>query len=274
MNILLFFPRDAVTRSGNGDSTPHFHIPLSDPRAQHVLKILRLTPGDSVKAGIVDGPRGCAILETFADPNSGNPGQPGNTKNRGNLLFRFIPDLKEGLCADPGLFPLELVVGQVRPICAKRILREAAMLGVSAISFVGTDLGEKSYREAKLWGNGEAERYLVDGVVQAGVTAMPQLRLFSGLEDYLKELNKRESGEKPLCSVVLDTIREGRTLAEIAGRYPAAIAVGSERGWSNRERLLLEKNGWISATLGDRILRTETACTVAVSLFTLGKPLL
>lgn len=46
----------------------------------------------------------------------------------------------------------------------------------------------------------------------------------------------------------------------------AYAAIGSERGWSERERKLLESFGFVRCGLGSRVLRTETAATVAATL--------
>ena len=43
-------------------------------------------------------------------------------------------------------------------------------------------------------------------------------------------------------------------------------AIGSERGWTDRERDLFAENGFASCSMGCRVLRTETAATVAMSL--------
>ena len=43
-------------------------------------------------------------------------------------------------------------------------------------------------------------------------------------------------------------------------------AIGSERGWTEAERDLLEQNGFSLCSMGTRILRTETAATVAASI--------
>ena len=40
-------------------------------------------------------------------------------------------------------------------------------------------------------------------------------------------------------------------------------AIGSERGWTQKERQLLEDMGYIRSGMGQRIMRTETAATVA-----------
>jgi RsmE family RNA methyltransferase len=44
------------------------------------------------------------------------------------------------------------------------------------------------------------------------------------------------------------------------------LAVGSERGWSEAERELLDRAGFARLSLGSRILRTETASTAAAVL--------
>lgn len=43
-------------------------------------------------------------------------------------------------------------------------------------------------------------------------------------------------------------------------------AIGSERGWTDRERALFAEKGFASCSMGCRVLRTETATTVALSL--------
>jgi RsmE family RNA methyltransferase len=44
------------------------------------------------------------------------------------------------------------------------------------------------------------------------------------------------------------------------------LAIGPERGWSDRERKLLEDSGFLRLSLGERALRTETACVAATVL--------
>jgi RsmE family RNA methyltransferase len=44
------------------------------------------------------------------------------------------------------------------------------------------------------------------------------------------------------------------------------LAIGSERGWTDHERGLLEEAGFLRLSLGSRALRTETACIAAAVL--------
>ena len=58
---------------------------------------------------------------------------------------------------------------------------------------------------------------------------------------------------------------EGPLGPQFAGKPGAliAIAVGPERGWSDKEREALKRAGFTLAHLGDRVLRVETACVAA-----------
>ena len=56
MNIVLL---DAAEASASGDLT------LSDHRARHLLKILKVKPGSSVRVGLVDGAQGRAEVTSI-----------------------------------------------------------------------------------------------------------------------------------------------------------------------------------------------------------------
>ena len=63
----------------------------------------------------------------------------------------------------------------------------------------------------------------------------------------------------------------GSLWSELSKNPPAAdsvtvAAIGAERGWTDSERGLLEKKGFVRLGMGNRVLRTETASTVAASL--------
>ncbi len=40
-------------------------LPIDDPRARHVLEVLRRRVGESFDAGLIDGPRGKATVEAI-----------------------------------------------------------------------------------------------------------------------------------------------------------------------------------------------------------------
>jgi len=47
---------------------------------------------------------------------------------------------------------------------------------------------------------------------------------------------------------------------------PACLALGSERGWTEAETRLFQAEGFTLASLGTRILKTETAASAAAAI--------
>ncbi len=232
MNIILFKDKDIPKK-----------ISIKDERAKHILKILKLKAGDEFFCGLVNGPSGKGLISSIDKE-----------------WIHFSWEKK----ADPSpLYPLALLVGYTRPICSKRILREAASLGVERIIFTGTDTGEKSYRESNLW-KGEYHRYLMDGVQQSAFTGLPYVEFYRNLEEFIRIDPSQNTGT---VKIVLDNIEPDVKLSEYnPGDSNCLLAIGSERGWSERERKLFKEHGFVFAGLGRRVLRTETASTAGITL--------
>ena len=72
--------------------------------------------------------------------------------------------------------------------------------------------------------------------------------------------------------IVLDNVMGSVPLSTAEIGPEAVIAIGPERGWSDRERRLFSEAGYRPMLLGSRVLRTETACSsgVAVLLSRMG----
>src|SRR5262249_37818172 len=58
---------------------------------------------------------------------------------------------------------------------------------------------------------------------------------------------------------------QGRSLREIKMEGAAAIAAGAEAGFAAEEQAALERAGFVKASLGPRVLRTETAALAALA---------
>lgn len=231
MNIILFRPHEV-------------ELPLSrhDPRARHILDILRRRPGDTFDAGLINGPRGRGTLVSIEN----------------ELLFiTFV----WGEFPPPPC-PLTLVIGLPRPQTARDILRDATTLGVAALHFVCTDKGEPSYARSKLWQGGEWERHVLTGAEQAFCTRLPEVTHGRALAEILAGL---PAGSARLA---LDNYEAPAALGTcpLAGSPAAVLALGAERGWSDAERERLRSAGFAFAHLGPRVLRTETACVAAITL--------
>lgn len=234
MNLVLFEPAE-VDRP----------LPSADPRAGHLLQVLRRREGDTFDAGIVNGPRGTGTLAAIA-------------ADALTLSFVWGGDT-------PPLDPITLIVGLPRPQTARDILRDGTSLGVAAMHFVRTDKGEASYAHSTLWTSGEWRRQLIAGAEQAFATRLPEVTWGRPLLEVIGCLPERAA------RVALDHYEAGNALAKCP--LPAeplqtalVLAFGPERGWSNAERAALRGAGFALAHLGHRVLRTETAVTAAVTV--------
>lgn len=252
MNICLF-SQDEVERP----------LDIRDPRAEHILKILHKKEGDSFSAGIIGGMAGTATIRKL-DIQEGKSADGRKTFSTGFMSFSFEPKTD-----GKPLYPLVMIIGFPRPIQLKRLLRDMAGLGVCQVHLTSTELGEKSYLKSDLATSDAGYQMLLEGTVQAAGTHVPELFIHKSLDECLAEI-KNSSGS--FRGYALDNINPSGNLWDELIKNPpekqsvSVAAIGSERGWTDSERDMLEKNGFVRLGMGKRILRTETASTVAASL--------
>jgi 16S rRNA (uracil1498-N3)-methyltransferase len=219
-------------------------LPRTDRRARHILEVLRRKVGDTFDAAIINGRRGKATLTAMtADA----------------LTLTFAGDASP----PPALPPITLIVGLPRPQTARDILRDATTLGVAAIHFVRTDKSEPSYAQSTLWSNGEWRRHALAGAEQAFDPRLPEITHDRLLTDILPALPAALATTR----IALDNYESPAPLSQIQNvTYYVTLAIGAERGWSAEERELLRRHGFGFAHLGNRVLRTETACVAALAI--------
>jgi RsmE family RNA methyltransferase len=219
-------------------------LPKQDARTIHLLKVLHKDAGAPFDAGVLGGKRGTGRIERVNSDGA----------------IEFSLDLNEEA---PSRLPIRVAVGFPRPIQLRRLLRDMANMGVSAIDILGTELGEKSYRDTTLLTDGGARDALIEGAIQARDTLLPALEAYTSLSAWLDA----HPWESNALLIAADNVRPAGTFSRLTcERGHVVIAIGSERGWSEHERAHLEAAGFSRCSLGDRALRTETACVAAVAL--------
>ena len=139
-----------------------------------------------------------------------------------------------------------------------------------------TDLNEDSYLGAKFWREGLWKAALRDGAMQSAATLLSGVKTAPSLQGVLDDL-PRGPGIRRIAlecdSRVSPPAPRGADISEAGGAGvsgdEAVLAVGPERGWSHRERGILAEHGFTPVRLGERILRTETACAAGAGLMLL-----
>ncbi len=223
---------------------PFADITLSaeDERAKHLRKVLRAKVGTLVFVGFVNGLRARAEVQALPDD--------------GSVLLQVV-----GTEDAPKPLPVSLLIGLPRPHTAKRLLFEAASMGVSALHFFESERSEPSYGQSSLWTTDEWKTRLRLGAEQSFGTHLPDVTMHADLQSAISALYGAE------LNIALDNYEAAGALGAVLPESAASvlIALGSERGWSPDERDIFRKNGWKLAHLGGHVLRAETAAVAAVS---------
>lgn len=122
----------------------------------------------------------------------------------------------------------------------------------SARSIVKLDEQKKSKRQQH-W-----QRVAISASEQSGRTAVPDISLPQSLKNWA-------STEFDGCSIFFDT-NSRVSLNTIEKHDHFRIAIGPESGWASEETDFLRAHHFQPVSLGPRILRTETAGVVALSI--------
>jgi 16S rRNA (uracil1498-N3)-methyltransferase len=217
---------------------PGVEVVLEDEEAHHVLRVLRLHAGEPLS--VFDG-QGREWLGAIVRAGSGE------------VVVRLEEERTDHV--EPAL-PLLLVQGLCRPERLEWVLEKATEIGARAIALASCERSEgpvPSPERLARW-----RRILLEACKQSGRRRIPDL--FGPMP--LREAAALGTGTR----VVLQP--GARPLAEVVPARPdaVALAVGPQGGFSEEEVDGLRGAAWATASLGPRVLRTETAGPVAAAL--------
>ena len=228
-------------------------------RAEHVLNVLHGSVGQVLKTGVVDGPVGTSVVEAI-EPL---PPDPGTGLAQGRVTVRCTHD---GVAVAPWA---DLLLAPPRPRAMKRLLPQLVQMGVGRIVLVGAETVEKAVWGAQLLKSEVYRPLLLDGLMQAGTTALPTIQVEKSFRHYLEkgrfETDFAGSGPRVLAHPYPRVAggSEGAPVPGAQGR--TLVAIGPEGGWTDAEVALLEAHGFARLSLGPRILRTDTAAVALLA---------
>ena len=228
MNLLLLEPGEIA-----GNETV-----LTGRRAEHLLRVLGVTVGDTVRVGVIDGKLGRGRV-LAADAGA----------------VRLAVSLEREPAAD---LHLELILALPRPIMLQRILKQGTVLGVRHFHLIRSRRVEKSFFHSPVLEPGKMRSLLLEGMEQAMDTRLPEVTLHHQFRPFVEEVLPTLTGRgliaHPGVSDTLTTLPVGHDPGE-----PLLLAVGPEGGWSEYELQRFVDAGFHPFSMGERILHVDTA---------------
>jgi RsmE family RNA methyltransferase len=213
---------------------------LVDRRANHAHAVLHAQPGQTLEAGLVDGPLGTAVVEACTADE---------------LTVRASFDRP----APPAEHVLLLAVP--RPKVLLRMLAHAAALGFRQIVLFRSWRVDKSHLDSTAMDPEIQREHLLLGLEQARRTRLPQVLTFPlfkpMVEDALPQLDlpAQRFVAHPRAACGTDELALARTA-------PFALALGPDGGFLPYEIERFTAAGFLPIHCGPHPLRTESALSV------------
>lgn len=180
-------------------------------------------------------------------------------RGRGTCRFssreRVEFELKLDLPPRPHL-PVHFVVGASRPQTTKKVIHFAAMSGVSSLTFVGTENGEKSYLSSKVFSERSIKEEAAKGLEQSFDCNPPEIRVVRIVREFIASQSIKAEGEH---RIIAQPGSKNDAVPKISASRRITIAIGPEAGWSEMEEAQFEEAGYTPVSLGERVLRVEFA---------------
>lgn len=235
MNIVIISP---------GDFIDEHRVRLTGRRFEHISKVHRAHKNTLLKVGLIDGLKGSGtVLGIDSD----------------SITLHVTLN-----CAPLKPLPLTLLLALPRPKMLKRILQSVASLGVKEIYLINSYKVEKSYWSSPVLTESSINEHLQLGLEQAGDTISCNVYLYKRFKPFV---------EDQLAAIVKDS---QKILAHpydaipiehysVQDRKKTILAIGPEGGFIDYEVQHLQQLGFTPVSLGERILRVETAIPYTIA---------
>lgn len=234
MNLILLHDEDFMSDS---------IVTLTGRRLQHVLTVHRAEVNDCLRVGKIDGQLGSGkVIELTID----------------RLQLEVQLDREP-----PPPLPLTLLLALPRPKMLKRVLQSVTSLGVKQIYLINSYRVEKSFWGSPLLQQEKLQEQLLLGLEQARDTLLPQIHLKPRFKPFVED----ELPQIASATTAYVAHPVAAATCPMGSSGPTTLAIGPEGGFIPYEVEKLQEQGFIPISLGERILRVETAVPVLLSRF-------
>lgn len=232
MNLILLNQNDFIAEN---------QVRLTGRRLEHIRTVHRAESESHLKVGLLNGKIGYGIISQI-EPD-------------------FVELTTTFDQSPPEILPVTLLLALPRPKMLKRVLQSVTSLGVKQIYLFNSFRVEKSFWSSPILQPEKRHEQLLLGLEQARDTMLPEVHLRQRFKPFVEdELPELCQGTKAL--VAHPTSAKGALLEP---NLPTTLAIGPEGGFIPYEIDMLVACGFIPFSLGERILRVETAVPVLLS---------
>lgn len=232
MNLILLFDHDFVTPQ---------QVVLRDRRFQHIKQVHRAELGDTLGVGKLNGKIGLGEVTRITDQE---------------IELQISLDKEP-----PAALPINLILALPRPQMLKRTLQTIATMGVKTLHLINSNRVEKSFWQTPQLQEEKVLEELTLGLEQAKDTVLPHIEYHKRFRPFIEDIAPQLA-------------ENSKALVAHPGPYPECpqkqqeaitLAVGPEGGFVDFEIEKFEAAGFKPISLGERILRVETAIPVLLA---------
>ena len=224
----------------NDDFVDPATVVLRGRRFEHIARVHRAAEGDSLVVGVEGGRIGSGTIARLGD---------------GEVQLRVALDRDP-----PPPLPLTLVIALPRPKVLNRVVAAATSMGVKRIIFINAWRVEKSYWSSPRLSAENLRAQAIAGLEQARDTIMPAIETRRFFRRFVEEELPQIASE----TLKLVAHPHASEVCPREVREPVTLAIGPEGGFIAEEIASLERIGFRAVTIGERILRVETAVAAVI----------
>jgi len=250
VNLLLVEP-DEVGSDGR--------VRLEGRRAKHLLRVLGVTEGQTLRAGVVGRGPGTARVVGV---------ETGSVKAV-EVVVEHVGEVPDRVAAGP---PVDLILALPRPKALRRILRLVAAMGVRRLTLINAWRVEKSYFQSPLLEPEAIRKELLLGAEQGGTARLPEVSVERFFVPCVEGLEKEGGGRPRILAHPGAPMIEEVSVEQVVGEEEGGtglgagclLAIGPEGGWIEPELGSFDRAGFQRASFGPWVLTTEAAVAVAL----------
>lgn len=229
MNLIILFEQDFIAEN---------KIRLIDRRLKHVLSVHRANTGDTLKVGLLNGKIGKGLITKL---------------NHEEMEMEIeLTDLS------PPPLKAQLILAMPRPKALKRIVQDVTTIGIKKIYIIKTWRVEKSFWSSPVLKEDNLFENMILGLEQGKDTVLPEIEVVKLFKPFVED--RVPDIIKGTRAIIAHPATEEKCPREV--KEPITLAIGPEGGFIPYEVEMFKHHGFEVVSLGQRILRVETAIPI------------